>query len=329
MTDAIIQFAIAALMIIGAGAWLTHCADCIAEKTGLGRVLVGSLFLAAATSLPEIMVDFNAIAINQPDLAVGNLLGSSFFNLLNLMVVSTIFLLPERALIRAEQSHAIAAVWGVMLTAMIGLGLISSLDIAFLRAGIFPWLAFLGYLFGLYVMFEKTRPVKRDETRPPAPGRLSLAQAIVGYIAGAMVILLAAPYLADAADRIAAISGLGHSFVGTTLLALSTTLPELVVIVTAFRMGCPDLALGNIFGSNLFNMAIFLPLDWYYENNLLAGAEDINAVTAMGVIFATSIAAVTLLHMPSRKSTMLVGNGFVAGSILMILWLLYHVKHAV
>src|SRR5690606_7158977 len=153
---------------IAAGAWLTHCADRIAEKTGLGRVLVGSLFLAMATSLPELAVDFNAVAINEPNLATGDLLGSSLFNLLVLMIVSTIFLLPNET-IHSAREHAIAAVLAICLTALIGFGLIANLDLHLLRAGIFPWLAFLGYLFGLYLVFHGSKPPPKVGCEPAKP----------------------------------------------------------------------------------------------------------------------------------------------------------------
>jgi len=327
MPEVFIQFLAAASIIIAAGAFLTQFADDIAQKTGLGRVLVGSLFLAGATSLPEITVDLNAIHIGQPDLAVGDLLGSGLFNLLILMGVSATFQLPKESSPRSEQ-HAIAAVLSIMLTSIIALGLLVNLEISFLRAGWFTWFAFLCYLFGLRLLFQ----LNAQATCPPETktfldeNRASLTKAIGGFATCALIILLAAPYLAEAADKLAMLSGLSHSFIGTTLVALSTSLPELVATIAAFRMRCPDLAFGNIFGSNMFNIAIFLPLDWYHAGNLLRDASDINAVSAIGVIFATSITVITLLYAPIQRKFVLLGNGLVIASILAVLLMLYHLR---
>jgi cation:H+ antiporter len=105
-----------------------------------------------------------------------------------------------------------------------------------------------------------------------------------------------APFLASAADRIATLSELEHSFVGTTLLALTTSLPELVATLAAARLGSFDLALGNIFGSNSFNMLLLVPLDLLQPGPLLSLVRPLHAVTAFGVVLATSVAVMAQLY---------------------------------
>lgn len=325
MLQAIIQFVAVAAVIITAAAFLTRFADTIANRTGLGRIFVGSLFLAGATSLPEITVDFNAIHIGEPDLAVGDLLGSSLFNLLIIIVVSTVFRLSKECSPQSEQ-HAVVATFSITLTSMIALGLLVNLETSLLRAGLFPWLAFLCYLLGLRHLFQQNQNAvcPPEEKMSLAESKIQLTKSVTGFVACAMIILLAAPYLAEAADMLAVLSGLGHTFIGTTLVALSTSLPELVATITAFRIRCPDLAYGNIFGSNIFNMAIFLPLDWYYAGNLLHDASDINAVSAIGIILATSMTVMTLLDVPAQRKVTVPVNMLIAASVLAVLALLYH-----
>lgn len=322
MTQALLQLIIAAVVIIVAGTLLARFTNRIAEETGLGGLLVGSLFLAAATSLPEIMVNFNAVALGLPDLAVGDLLGSNLFNLLILMGVSACFYLPEKTGLYSRQ-HATAATFSIALTTLAALGMVANLEFAFLRAGLFSWVILLCYLVGLRLLSISgtQHAVHVQEKRKQ---RITIA--ISGYVACAVVLLLAAPYLAEGADYFATATGLGHSFVGTTLVAFTTSLPELVATIAAFRMRCPDLALGNIFGSNMFNMAMFLPLDWYYEGNFLRAAESLNGITALGVIFATSIATVVLLLGPVTRKAVLTGNALVITSVVAVLWLLYYLK---
>ncbi len=189
------------------------------------------------------------------------------------------------------QRQALAATLSIVLTAIIGAGIVANLDVAFLRAGLFNWLAFLFYLGGVWLLFQQP-PEEGIEQRGT---KQRLAASIPGYLGCTVVIILAGPYFSTSADGLARISGLGHSFIGTTLVALATSLPELVATVAAFRMDRPELAIGNIFGSNMFNMAMFLPLDWYYKGNLLHAAADVNAVTALGVIFCTGVAVAALL----------------------------------
>lgn len=319
MSEVLLQFAMAAAVIVAAGIWLVRFADDIAESTGLGRLLTGSLFLAGATSLPEIMVDLNAVGMHLPDIAVGDLLGSSLFNLLILMGVSAFFRLSE-APPAHPQRQALAATLSIVLTAVIGAGIVANLDAAFLRAGLFSWLTFLFYLGGVWTLFQQPS----EEGIEQHGTKRRLATGIAGYLGCTAAIMLAAPYLAEAADKLAVQSGIGHSFIGTTLVALSTSLPELAATIAAFRMNKPTLAIGNIFGSNMFNMAMFLPLDWYYPGNLLHAAADINAVTALGVIFCTAVSVATLLAGTQiSRRTVLTGNALVAGSAIATLLLIY------
>jgi cation:H+ antiporter len=110
------------------------------------------------------------------------------------------------------------------------------------------------------------------------------------------MLFLAAPFLALAADRVAEHSALDHSFVGTAFLSLTTSLPELVATLAAIRLGSYDLALGNIFGSNCFNMLLLVPLDAFHAGPLLSAVRPLHAVTALGVVLSTSVAVMAQLY---------------------------------
>jgi len=114
-------------------------------------------------------------------------------------------------------------------------------------------------------------------------------------------ILVAAPFVAKSAGRIAELSGLGNTFVGTTLVAFSTSLPELVATMAAVRMKAFDLALGNIFGSNSFNMILFVPLDIAHRGPLFATLSQTHVLTALAVIMATAIAVLGQLYQTDRR----------------------------
>ena len=137
MTTAVLQFVLLAAVIIAAGSVLTRCADAIAELTGLGRLLVGSVLLAGATSLPELTVDLSAIRLNLPDLAVGDLVGSSLMNLLILAVMDLSHRSRGRMLSRAAAAHALSGTLTIALTALVGVGILVAPSRPMLHFGAF------------------------------------------------------------------------------------------------------------------------------------------------------------------------------------------------
>jgi cation:H+ antiporter len=336
MAFVIFQFILSALVIILAGSFLTKFADKISEATGWGRVFVGGLLLAGATSLPELMVDLQAVQLDLPDLAVGDLLGSSLFNLLILAVLDFAYPSAFRHTAFSPKflHHSLAAVLTIILTAIVGIGIVSRLDTSFLGVSLFSWAVVIVYFYGLRLIFLEGNE-KISQTVAPEPEKpivsISKYRALIfafsGYIACALVILVAAPFLVRAADEIAKHSGLGHTFIGTTLVALATSLPELVSTLAAFRMGAPDLALGNIFGSNAFNMILFVPLDIMYPKILFSSVRTMHAVTALSVVTATGIAVMGQLYRKKERSRFAEPSSeMVVVVILLFLTLLYWLK---
>jgi cation:H+ antiporter len=124
---------------------------------------------------------------------------------------------------------------------------------------------------------------------------------VLGFAAAAAVILVTGPFLAETAGRIAELSGLGETFVGTTFVALSTSLPELVTSLAAVRIGAFDLAVGNVFGSNAFNMLLFLPLDLLYPGSLFASVRPLHAVSGLAAIVATSVVIMGQLYQSETR----------------------------
>jgi cation:H+ antiporter len=309
MAAALLQFALCAAAVAVAGTFLTRYADAIADITKLGRVLVGSIFLAGATSLPELLVDINAVQQGMPDLAVGDLMGSSLFNLLILAVADLLHRSREKMLSRAAAGHALSATMSIALTAMAAAAILLGKKLGgftFLGAGPGTWLIVVAYVAGLRIVFFDQRAAAAargghgQEVLLPA-GKMSLARAVVGYVVCALVIVVAAPFLAEAAGEIAKRSGLGDTFVGTTLVAFCTSLPELVATLAAVRMGAFDLAIGNIFGSNAFNMILLFPLDLFHTGPLLASASQSHAVTCLATIVITSVAVMGQLYQVERR----------------------------
>ncbi len=337
MAFSVLQFFLSALVIVLAGFFLTKFADKIAEATGWGRMFVGGLLLAGATSLPELMVDLKAVQLDLPDLAVGDLLGSSLFNLLILAVLDFAYPSAFRHTAFSPKflHHSLAAVLTIILTAIVGIGIVSRLETSFVGVSLFAWAVVIVYFYGLRLIFlegnentgSQVADLPSEKVKTGVSKFRPLIIAFSGYIASAFVILIAAPYLVRAADEIAKQSGLGHTFVGTTLVALATSLPELASTLAAFRMGAPDLALGNIFGSNAFNMLLFVPLDFMYPQALFSSVKSIHAVTALSIVAATGIAVMGQLYRKKERSRLSEPSSeMVVVVIVLFLFLLYWLK---
>lgn len=312
MAGAIVQFMLSAAVIAVAGSALTRYADAIADLTGLGRLLAGSIFLAVATSLPELSVDMSAVRMGAADIAVGDLLGSSLFNLLILALLDCAYVPRWRMLSPVSAAHALSATQSIALTALAGIGIFLGPQLAGVTlGGVGPAVLtiLLAYALGVRVVFLDQRIAATQKegdgsdaaiVAVPA-GAMPLKKAVFSYFIAAGLICAAGPFLAVSAGRIAALSGMGNSFVGTTFVALCTSLPELVASLAAVRMGAPDLALGNIFGSNVFNMVLLVPLDLAYPGSLLAAVAPVHALTCLATILVTTVAVMGQLYRAERR----------------------------
>lgn len=329
MSAVIFAFFVSVAVIVVAGTFLTRFADAIAEHTRLGRLFVGSVFLAAATSLPELSTALNAIWLDLPDLAVGDLLGSCLFNLMILAGIDLVWRSRGGALSRVAAAHSLSGMVTIALSSVVAIGILVEPEFSprtVLGMGPAVTLVSLGYLIGVrlvYVDQQISLQAREGDDADGAPTS-SLGAALLGFLISAAAVFVSAPTLANSAGQIAERSGLGESFIGATLLALTTSLPELVATVAAVRMGAADLAVGNIFGSNALNIAVLVPLDWAFPGSLLHGIDRIHAFTCLAVILITAVVVVGQLYRVERRIMFIEPD---AGIVMLLgavsLWFLY------
>lgn len=336
MLIAIAVFVVTGAIVVVAGTALARYGDAISEATGIGRVWIGTVLLAAATSLPELATDIAAVRLDAPDLAAGDLFGSSLSNMLILAVID---LLPPRGRVLRPTAlaHALSACMAMVLNALAGVLLLVRLGRPFLWIGPSSVVLLLAYLAGARVVYRHTAAATAEATAEPrkaaaevAPTRsvprgMPLRRAVVGFALASLAILAAAPAFAWSAKRIAELTGLGATFVGTWLVGLATSLPELVASVAAVRMGVFDLAVGNLYGSNAFNMLVFFPLDVAYtQGPLFAALSPDHVISALFAVILMALGLAAIVYRAERKFLMLEPS-----SLLMILvyglaiWLLY------
>lgn len=329
MLTALIQFSISVAVIVAAGVTLTSCADAIAKRTGLSRLLVGSVFLAAATSLPELTIDLNAIWLGLPDIACGDLIGSSLFNLLILAVVDLVHRSRGGFLSPVAAAHSLSGTVTIALTSLAGIGILFEPRLGGMTIlGIGPSVicVFFGYTLGIRLIFFDQRASAETETLDvdATKSGLTLRTAILGYALAAASIFLAAPFLAGAAGSLADLTGLGGTFIGTTLVALATSLPEFVATLAAVRIGAFDLAVGNIFGSNAFNMLLLLPLDLAFPGALLASVSTTHVLTCFAVILITAVVILGQLYRVEQKTLFIEPDAALVITLVFgALWIVY------
>jgi cation:H+ antiporter len=297
----VLLFLVSAALVAWAGVNLARAGDEIARRAGLSRLLVGVLLVGAATSLPEIATDVSASLAGSPDLAVGDLMGSSMANMAVLALIDLIH--RHRVWPSVEVGHARIASAAIGLTALATLGILTppgvsvgwvGLDTLAIAAAYVAMVAWLrrspSGRFGESALI----PVPTGWTKPV---RGELRPAVIRFGAAALLILGAAPLLARSGQQIAAAAGLAESFIGATLLALATSAPELVAAVAAVRIGAHDLAVGNLFGSNAFNMAALVVADAaYLPGPMLSAADPGHAVAGTSAMLMMALALAALVH---------------------------------
>ncbi|GIV34428.1 MAG: hypothetical protein KatS3mg031_1963 [Chitinophagales bacterium] len=172
-------------------------------------------------------------------------------------------------------------------------------------------------------------PPRTPSLSPSAPTGYTLKKVISLYILHALMVILAAIFLPFFAEGVAARLNLSQSFVGTLFLAGSTSLPEVAVSLSAVRLGSVDLAVGNLFGSNLFNILILAIDDLVYtRGNLLKDASENNIISVFSIIIMTAVAISGILFKPQKKSLLLTWDTL----LILVIYtanviLLYYINH--
>lgn len=301
---ALIVFLLTAVVVVRAGTSLAASGDQIAVRTGLGRLFIGALLLAFATSLPELATDITAAATGAPDLAVADLFGSSMANMAILAIIDLRY--RGRVWPVIELGHSRVAAVAIVLTALTALGLYTPTSAAIGWVGATPILVFILYVAAV-AWFRRTPTLDRVpspsagtplqqptglQTEPPA----LLRRLLQGFGVAAIFILVAAPIMTISATRIAGLTGIAQTSIGVTLLAVVTSLPELAVSLAAIRIGAHDLAVGNLFGSNAANMAVLVFADMAYTDGpILAAVAPTQTVAALGAILLTALAVAAIV----------------------------------
>lgn len=304
-------FIICTLAIVYSGTRLSKYGDIIAEKTGLGRTWIGVVLMASVTSLPELVTGISSVTYaDVPDIAVGNVLGACIFNMVTLSLLDAIYR-PMPISAKAHHGHVLSAGFGILLLGIASTSL-------FLGDKILPlgWIgAYTVLLVGIYFIamrllyFYEKRQIAafiKEMAVELKYEKISTKTAVVNYVINAVIVIIAAIFLPEIGKGIAKSTGLGQTFVGTILIAISTTLPELTVSISAVKMGAIDLAVGTLFGSNIFNIFILAVDDMLFvKGPILSFVNASHIISALSAILMTAIAIIGLTYRSEKKKLLL------------------------
>ncbi|MEX2143083.1 MAG: hypothetical protein WD740_00690 [Anaerolineales bacterium] len=294
-----VQFIAASAIVVLAAMQLARYGDVIAIRTKLGGMFVGTLLLAGATSLPELLTAISSLQQNVPNLAAGNFFGSNMFNMLMLAVLDLTHQ-NQRILRQVAMKHALTGGLAILLIGMAVLSIEVNLDWSVGWVGFDSLLLILVYLGGVRLLHGNKNIVpEQAELDPRLP---PLWKALLGFAIATAVLVAVAPMLVSSSKRIAEITGLGSGFVGLLLVGLVTSLPELVTVIAAARLGAYDLAVGNLFGSNIFNMFALGLTDIFLTSGRFMGVIDGDfAVAGMFGLILTTLGLIGNLARLERR----------------------------
>ena len=309
-----IKFVVCAAVVVFCGYRICIYAEKIAQITRVGRTFIGLMLLAVVTSLPELAVTISATKIGALDLALGDLFGSNLFNLTIVGIIFLIFVKQPKTL-AFESTHFISSGFSILLIAVAAVGIVFynlinpgiSYSPILVDAG--TALILVIYIFGAYLIFrnEKARALKSSGVNSNSIESRNIPTVWLKFFIYSGILVGFAIYLATLGDRIALVPvrgvALGGTFVGSLLIAITTSLPEMAVAISAIKLGLLDMALGNIFGSNMFNMLIIPIADLVLGRKvILSSVSPLHLFTVLFVIISTAVVVAGLVYR-SRKKT--------------------------
>jgi len=302
-----LKFVICLAIVLFAGTRLARYGDAIAEKTRLGRIWIGLALVAFITTMPELVTSISSVAlVHSADLAMGTLLGSCCFNL---SILAVIDILHSRTpvLSVASPRHMMTAGWGALLIAVAAAGIIVAGRFPVLAsgwAGIPSIVIIVLYLLGAWWAFRRERG-QESQVAPATSLQYDMyttKTVWIRFILASVAVIAAGIWLAFIGDEISETTGWGNTFVGTLFLAITTSAPELVVAISALRIGAVDLAVADILGANMLDIAIIAPIDLAYgQGSILSAVSRSHLIIAAVAVTMTFLVIIGLRFRQRRK----------------------------
>ncbi|MFG0264119.1 MAG: sodium:calcium antiporter [Rhodopirellula sp. JB055] len=329
----LLVFTVGAALVWAAGTKLSKYVDLFADRTGLGQAFAGALLLGGATSLPELATTITASYSGAAELAGTNLLGGVVMQIAVLAVIDVFVLRGRPLTLFSPQSSLLMA--GIMLMGLVALAsaaVVSGELFSWMGVGVWPVALFVAYLLSMGVIYRyegDPRWEPRGEVaQPPESARdlkdahqeafedVSTARLVGSFSVAALAVLIGGFFVASTGEAIAEQTGIGQSIVGSTLVALATSLPEVSTTYSAVRFGAYSMAAANILGTNSLEVALFLPAEITYRDGAIFDAVQ-PSVAFLGMI-GIVVTGLYLWGILERRDRTLLGMGVDSFAVLLV-----------
>lgn len=271
--------------------------DLLDKKTNLSGAFIGGVMLAAVTSLPEFFTTISATSfLGNPDLALGNILGSNLFN--NAILATLVLLFIKKfGASSISKSHLNVSLCTLGMYAIICLNLFINLDFSIITISIISFA--LAILYGIGVKVMANAPSEESDEDDDSP--LTVKQIAVRFVITSILLISASIGVTYVSDNIASTYNLGAGLVGAILLGIATSLPEVTSCVALMKVGNFNIATGNIVGSTLFNFLILTFADLLYVKDTIYIFTDANTKALLVFGFIAALLLTFMIFLKSRK----------------------------
>ena len=281
MAVAVVIFLVGLVLTIKGGDWFVDSASWFAEATGIPKFVVGATIVSFATTLPEMLVSVRAAMNGSAQLAIGNAIGSVTANTTLIMGVSLV------AMAGVVGRKAFSLKGGLLLAAIVGLTILSLNSVLPVWSAFVLWAIFLVFMVSNLLEGKKSAGAEKVESYE----KKEIPTKILFFVLGTASIVFGAEFLVSSGKMIAAGMGISEAIIGFTVIALGTSLPELVTTLTAIRKKENSLSVGNIIGANIIDTTLILPLCAVINGQPLP-VERINLVFDFPVCIAACAVAI-------------------------------------
>ena len=313
LTVSIPVFLASAAAVIFLGVQLAKYGDALATLTGWGRLFVGSILVALATSLPELSNNITAVRIDNPQLALGNVVGANMINMFTMAVVALLFG-GRRFLQKVAPEQGYLIVLAAILTGLAvlfagwhALAPSALTELNLWQIGLSSLFLLVVYVIGMRIVYQR-RPAAAEGEGDEDPG-MSLGKAWAMFSLVSVGVIIAGVFLAQSADWIANATGISSGVLGILAVSIVTTMPEASATVAAARMGAADLGVAGLYGSCVFNVTILAFADPFYRGGIIMNAAEPEHFVAGIIAVALILAGGLLLWGRNRLPARVVAGG--------------------
>jgi cation:H+ antiporter len=301
------EFFVCVAIIGYAGSRLSRYGDAIAGHLGISRTWIGLILLATVTSLPELITGLSAVSFaNAPNIALGDILGSCVFNLFVLAFLDILHR-GDSVYSRASMGHILSASLGIVLISFVGINILleqQNIGFSLGHIGLYTPVIVAMYFFAMRTVYryEREKVSEFIEQKAETLPAIALRTAVLRYTLAALIVVAAGTALPFIGKALAHVMGWHTTFVGTLFIAFATSVPEVVVTISALRIGALDMAISNLLGSNLFDILILAIDDIFYTAGpLLANVSGLHVITALFAVLMNGFIIAGLIYRAKSK----------------------------